>query len=66
MKVTDVKTMVVENEPPYRGGRYLQCSSTIEDGRAESPDSMAETHHGCNTYSDQAGGPAVAAFQPHP
>ena len=23
MKVTDVKTMVVENEPPYRGGRYL-------------------------------------------
>ena len=23
MKITDVKTMVVENEPPYRGGKYL-------------------------------------------
>ena len=23
MKVTDFRTMVVENEPPYIGGRYL-------------------------------------------
>ena len=31
MKVTDVKTTVVENEPPYRGGRYLLFIELLTD-----------------------------------
>ena len=31
MKVVDFKTMVVENEPPYRGGRYLLFLEIMTD-----------------------------------
>ena len=31
MKVIDIKTMVVENIPPYRGGRYLLFLEVVTD-----------------------------------
>ena len=51
MKVTDVKTMVVENEPPYRGGRYLLF---IQIGTDEGITGLGERITG-NTYSDRLG-----------
>ncbi len=49
MKVTDVKTMVVENEPPYRGGRYLLFIQIETDERITG---LGERITG-NTYSDR-------------
>ena len=49
MKVTDVKTMVVENEPPYRGGRYLLFIMVETD---EGITGLGERITG-NTYSDR-------------
>ncbi len=49
MKVTDVKTMVVENEPPYRGGRYLLFILVETD---EGITGLGERITG-NTYSDR-------------
>ena len=51
MKVTDVKTMVVENEPPYRGGRYLLFIQIETD---EGITGLGERITG-NTYSDRLG-----------
>ncbi len=51
MKVTDVKTMVVENEPPYRGGRYLLFIQVETD---EGITGLGERITG-NTYSDRLG-----------
>ena len=51
MKVTDVKTMVVENEPPYRGGRYLLFVQIETD---EGITGLGERITG-NTYSDRLG-----------
>lgn len=51
MKVTDVKTMVVENEPPYRGGRYLLFIQVETDERITG---LGERITG-NTYSDRLG-----------
>ncbi len=51
MKVTDVKTMVVENEPPYRGGRYLLFIRVETD---EGIAGLGERVTG-NTYSDRLG-----------
>lgn len=51
MKVTDVKTMVVENEPPYRGGRYLLFIRIETD---EGITGLGERITG-NTYSDRLG-----------
>ena len=51
MKVTDVKTMVVENEPPYRGGRYLLF---IQIETNEGITGLGERITG-NTYSDRLG-----------
>ena len=31
MKIVDLKTLVVENLPPYRGGRYLLFLELITD-----------------------------------
>ena len=31
MQITDLKTMVIENEPPYRGGRYLLFIELMTD-----------------------------------
>ena len=51
MKVTDIKTMVVENEPPYRGGRYLLFLELATD---EGIIGLGERITG-NTYSDRLG-----------
>ena len=51
MKVTDVKTMVVENEPPFRGGRYLLFIQIETD---EGITGLGERITG-NTYSDRLG-----------
>ena len=51
MKITDVKTMVVENEPPYRGGRYLLFIQIETD---EGITGLGERITG-NTYSDRLG-----------
>ena len=47
MKVVDVRTMVVENEPPYRGGRYLLFVEVMTD---EGITGLGERITG-NTYS---------------
>lgn len=47
MKVTDLTTMVVENEPPYSGGRYLLFLELITD---EGISGLGERITG-NTYS---------------
>ena len=31
MKIVELRTMVVENEPPYRGGRYLLFVELVTD-----------------------------------
>ncbi len=51
MKVVDIKTMVVENDPPYRGGRYLLFLEVITD---EGIVGLGERITG-NTYSDRLG-----------
>ena len=51
MKVMDIKTMVVENEPPYRGGRYLLFIQVETD---EGITGLGERITG-NTYSDRLG-----------
>ena len=51
MKVIDLKTMVVENEPPYRGGRYLLFLELITD---EGISGLGERITG-NTYSRHLG-----------
>ena len=58
MKVVDIKTMVVENEPPYRGGRYLLFLQLITD---EGIIGLGERITG-NTYS--AIRPALRGFAP--
>ena len=47
MKVTDVRTMVVENEPPYRGGKHLLF---VELSTDEGITGLGERITG-NTYS---------------
>ena len=51
MKVVDLKTMVVENEPPYRGGRYLLFLELATD---EGITGLGERITG-NTYSRNLG-----------
>ena len=51
MKVVDLKTMVVENEPPYRGGRYLLFLEIVTD---EGISGLGERITG-NTYSKNLG-----------
>ena len=51
MKVVDLKTMVVENEPPYRGGRYLLFLELSTD---EGITGFGERITG-NTYSKSLG-----------
>ena len=51
MKVVDIKTMVVENEPPYRGGRYLLFLEIVTD---EGISGLGERITG-NTYSKNLG-----------
>ena len=51
MKVVDLKTMVVENEPPYRGGRYLLFLELSTD---EGITGLGERITG-NTYSKNLG-----------
>ena len=51
MKVVDLKTMVVENEPPYRGGRYLLFLELVTD---EGITGFGERITG-NTYSNRLG-----------
>lgn len=47
MKITELKTMIVENEPPYRGGRYLLFIEILTD---EGISGLGERITG-NTYS---------------
>ena len=49
MKVVDIKMMVVENDPPYRGGRYLLFLELMTD---EGIIGLGERITG-NTYSDR-------------
>ena len=51
MKVTDVRTTVIENLPPYRGGRYLLFLEVETD---EGITGLGERITG-NTYSDRLG-----------
>ncbi|MCH8063947.1 MAG: mandelate racemase/muconate lactonizing enzyme family protein [Chloroflexi bacterium] len=51
MKVVDIKTMVVENDPPYRGGRYLLFLEIATD---EGIVGLGERITG-NTYSSRLG-----------
>ncbi|PKB63362.1 MAG: hypothetical protein BZY67_00485 [SAR202 cluster bacterium Io17-Chloro-G1] len=51
MKVVDLKTIVVENEPPYRGGRYLLFLEIVTD---EGISGLGERITG-NTYSKNLG-----------
>jgi 2-dehydro-3-deoxyphosphogalactonate aldolase len=51
LKVVDLKTMVVENEPPYRGGRYLLFLELSTD---EGITGLGERITG-NTYSKNLG-----------
>jgi len=51
LKVVDLKTMVVENEPPYRGGRYLLFLEIVTD---EGISGLGERITG-NTYSKNLG-----------
>ncbi len=51
MKVVELKTMVVENEPPYRGGRYLLFLELVTD---EGITGLGERITG-NTYSRRLG-----------
>ena len=51
MKVTDLKTMVVENDPPHRGGKYLLFLELKTD---EGIIGLGERITG-NTYSSRLG-----------